>query len=98
MGLDKFKEDDEEEEQEIKTRKQIENVTMDKWFWTNIICTAPEWAVQAALNADGNGDKAIIQRMDEILEDGAEGHSLSPEMEQEIENERNRYVEEHLEE
>lgn len=98
MGLDKFKKEDDEQEPKIKTRKQIENVTMDKWFWTNVICTAPEWAVQAAVCAEGNGDKAIIQRMDEILEEGAEGHKLSPEKKQEIKRERDQYVEEHLEE
>jgi hypothetical protein len=98
MGLDKFKKESDEQEPEIKTRKQIQNVTMDEWFWTNIICTAPEWAAQAAVTADGNGDKAIIQRMDEILEDGAKGHELSPAKRQEIKNERDRYVEEHLKE
>lgn len=98
MGLDEFKqESDGSTTSSIKTRKQIDNVTMSTDFWDNLIATEPGWAFQAALQADGNGDKAIIQRMDHVLENGAYGIKISDEKREEIQNQRDEFVELHLE-
>lgn len=98
MGLDEFKqESDGGTTSSIKTRKQIDNVTMSTDFWDNLIATEPGWAFQAALQADGNGDKAIIQRMDHVLENGVNGITISDEKRKEIQSEREEFVALHLE-
>jgi hypothetical protein len=70
---------------------------MEAFFWDNLICTSPEWAYQAAIHSEGNGDKAILQRMNRAIEqDGADGIRISEETKEDIRQFRDEYIEEHL--
>ncbi|EGQ44156.1 MAG: hypothetical protein J07AB43_02150 [Candidatus Nanosalina sp. J07AB43] len=99
MGLEEFQQSEQEEEETtIKTRKQLGNVTVDEAFWTGMIARSPDWAMEAALCADGNGDKAIIQRANEILDTDEHNVDLDPDEEKRLRENVEEFIQDYLEE
>jgi len=97
MALDDFVEEAESTDKEIKTRKKIKNVTLPEEFWIHLICTDPSWAAVAANYSDEDTTaKAIVSKMQDVLEDEPEGHNVNPVLEGDIEDEIDNIVENNL--
>lgn len=94
MGLDSFKDDSNED---VSTRKQLKNVKLDEEFWNIMLTTHPGYATLAANFTDETSAKAIIQKIDEILNDEIEGHGVSEDQKETIRKERQEIVESNIE-
>lgn len=77
MGLDDFDTTEESSSSSIKTRKQIENVELQEKFWDMLVTTYPDVMVVAARFTDESSAKAIVQKIDQALEDDVPHHSVS---------------------
>lgn len=98
MGLEDFKSEDEYSIGSISTRKKVKNVKLDKRHWEHLLWHDPHWASFFGHKMDEQSIKAVVQLMDEIIEEGVEGVARNEEKEQEIEEERDKVVEEFLKE
>ena len=96
MALDDFADDSSTGSKSIATRKKLKNVTLPENFWNNWLISHPQYASSAAMFADEAAAKAIVQKLDELIEDGARGHSISDQTREELQDERERIVEEVL--
>jgi len=96
MALDDFTSEDGSGSKGIKTRKKLKNVTLPLEFWENWMIAYPSFASSAAMYGEENAAKAIVQRLDKIIEEGAQGHTISDEKYEELQQERDRIVEEVL--
>lgn len=96
MGLEDFTSDTTDETSSISTRKKLKNVNLEREFYEKVVTSTPSFLRTAAYHTDESSTKAIVQCMDEIIEDGLEGHNISEEKYDEIEQVRDEIVEELL--
>lgn len=97
MGLEAFTSDDEEEETSITTRKKLKNVTFDEGFYDWVIMNDPRRLQEAAAYTYDSSVKAMVQRMDEVVEEGIQEHNLTDKEERDIQEARDTLVEQYLE-
>lgn len=96
MGLEDFTADDSTDSESIKTRKKLKNVTLEKEFWTDLIVSAPTYAILAAEYSEESSAKAIIKEMDRVVNEDLEEYSVEPEQEEFIQGLRDDFVENNL--
>lgn len=99
MGLEDFKESDEFEEGTVKTRKNIENVSLNKDTWDHLIVHSPQWLTTFAgmSSWSENEVKSAVQRIDELLERGSTTNVTISESEKEnMRKARSDLVDNHL--
>jgi len=98
MGLESFTTEDEEEESgnTISTRKKLENVSMDRWFWEILVTSHPGVIESASSFTNDSSSKAMVLLIDEALDDEIEGIEVSDDHAEELEEIREEIVEEHL--
>lgn len=96
MALDDFGNDSSTGGKSISTRKKLKNVTLPEEFWVNWMLAYPTYASNAAAFGDDAAAKAIVQKIDDMLENGAKGHTITDSQREELEEERERIVEEEL--
>lgn len=96
MALDEFITEKEYPIGSIKSRKKVENITLDKETWKFFVAHAPDWAESWAHDMERSEVKAIVKLMDSIIEEGIEGVSLSDEELDELESKRDAIVQEHI--
>lgn len=96
MALDEFITEKEYPIGSIKSRKKVENITLDKDTWKFFVAHAPEWAESWVHDMERSEVKAIVKLMDSIIEEGIEGVSLSDEELDELESKRDAIVQEHI--
>lgn len=96
MGLEDFTSSTTEESSSISTRKKLKNVNFERDFYDTMIASDPQTLSAAAAYTDESSIKAIVQRMDEVMEDGVDGWNISDQQYDKIEEEREHIVEEYL--
>lgn len=96
MGLEDFTSDTTEESSSITTRKKLKNVNLEREYYELVITTDPYMMETAASYTDESSIKAIVQCMDEIIDEGLDGHNISDEKYDEIQAARDNIVEDHL--
>jgi hypothetical protein len=98
MGLEAFaSEDEQEEENSITTRKKLKNVNFEESFYEWLIMNNRGVLDTAAAYTGESSVKAMVQRMDEILEDGLEDQDVTEIDEEYIQQSRDTLVENYLE-
>lgn len=98
MGLEAFtSEDEQEEESSITTRKKLKNVNFEESFYEWLIMNNRGVLDTAAAYTGESSVKAMVQRMDEILEDGLEDQDVTEVDEEYIQQSRDTLVENYLE-
>lgn len=96
MGLEDFKSEDEHSIGNVSTRKKIDNVNLSEDDWKHLLYHNPEWAVYFANGMEEKSVKAMVEAMDELIEDGRRGVSREDELEAELEQYREEVVNKHL--
>jgi len=96
MALDDFIEDDATEKQSFKTRKKLKNIELPEKFWDEIVTTHPYYAVIAADAVDESSTKAILQKIDQAIEDDISGYNIGDGLKEELEKMREEIIEESL--
>jgi len=96
MGLEDFTSDTTEESSSITTRKKLKNVNLEREYYESMITSEPYMMETAANYTDESSIKAMVQCMDEIIDEGLDGHSISDEKYDEIQAARDDIVEDHL--
>lgn len=96
MGLDEFKTETEYDIGEVKTRKKIENVKIDNRTWKRLLYFDPQWASSIAGNSDEQTIKAIVQTMDEVIQEGLDTEKISEDQIDTVKSEREKLVDFHL--
>lgn len=98
MGLESFTTEDEEEESSntISTRKKLENVNMDRRFWELLVTSNPGVLLNASGKTNESSSKAMVQLIDEAMENEIDGVEVSEEEIEELEEIREQIVEEHI--
>ena len=96
MALDDFADDSSTGSKSISTRKKLKNVKLPEEFWVNWIMAYPSFASNAAAFADDTAAKAIVQKLDDMIENGATGHAMSDSKKEELKNERDKILEDQL--
>lgn len=98
MGLDAFQSEDSSSTEEIRSRKKIENLELEKEEWVEIFAAHPYIASFISDDASLSERKAVIQTLDEILDEENDeyGADLSDEDINDIETHREAMVEEYI--
>lgn len=98
MGLEDFKSEDSGDIGEIKTRKKIENVTLDGQVWERVLYHQPSIAEVLIVGMSDNSVKAVVQLMDSIILNEANVEGWNEDQASEVEEYRNQIVKKHLDE
>jgi hypothetical protein len=96
MALDEFITEKEYPIGSIKSRKKVENITLDKDKWRFFVAHAPEWPESWANDMERSEVKAIVKLMDSIIEEGLDGVALSDDELDKLEDTRDNIVQEHI--
>jgi len=98
MGLSDFKTESSTDEQEIRSRKQIYNLELEKEQWEEIFITYPNTIPIAMRQGSTSECKAVIQTVDEWLDDEGEFETeLTDDSLDHLETVRDEMVEEYIE-
>lgn len=96
MGLEEFTTDNEHGVGEITTRKKIENVSLPKDAWLHLLYHNPVYASYFAGQLGDSETKAMVQIMDQLIEEGSKGTKRYEERRNEIKGYRDEVVEEYI--
>jgi hypothetical protein len=97
MGLEAFKsEDSNSSSSSISTRKKLKNVNLEREFYVDQAATDPMSLINASRYTDETSSKAIVQMLDEIINDEIGEWDWTEEQIEEIEEAREEIVEQHL--
>jgi len=81
----------------ISTRKKLKNVDLPERWWDIMVTTDPGYAYTAAGLVDDEASiKAIVQKMDEAIEDDIDGHRVGDSTKEELKQLRSDILEDHL--
>ena len=98
MGLSDFKTESSTDEQEIRSRKQIYNLELEREQWEEIFITYPNTIPIAMRQGSTSERKAVIQTVDEWLDDEGEFETeLTDDSLDHLETVRDEMVEEYIE-
>lgn len=98
MGLNQFKTESSTDDEEIRSRKRIYNLELDKDQWEEIFITYPNTIPIAMRDGSTSEQKAVIQTVDEWLNgEGDLDAEITDEAREHIEDVRDDMVETHLE-
>lgn len=69
---------------------------MEETWWELAITTEPAWCYSAAGFTDKSSAKAIVQKMNEALDEGFKDHAISEELAEDIEYQKQKILEDHI--
>jgi len=93
MGLDDFTTESESADSSIKTRKQIENVELEERFWDLAVEAHPDLMYTAAMFTDESSAKAIVQKMDEAINNNIKDINVNDELAKELKQYKQEIIE-----
>lgn len=94
MGLEQFQTEKEQENNEIRTRKKIKNVNLDRDVWEDIVVEFMDLPIFIAHRMEEKEVKAMVQMMDEMMNPEGDEEPIEAEGLQET---RDMLVDEHIE-
>jgi len=94
MGLEQFQTEKEEKNNEIRTRKKIKNVNLDRDVWEDIVVEFMDLPTFIAHRMEEKEVKAMVQMMDEMMNPEDDEEPVEIEGLQET---RDTLVDEHIE-
>lgn len=94
MGLEQFQTEKEEENNEIRTRKKIKNVNLDRDVWEDLVIEFMDLPMFIAPRMEEKEVKAMVQMMDEMMNPEGDEEPVEVEGLQEI---RDVLVDEYIE-
>lgn len=98
MGLEDFKSEDEYSIGSVTTRKKIKNVKLEDDDWKHLLYHDPHWATYFANGMEPEEIKAMIQVLDELIEEGRDGVKQNEETTEQIRDVREELVDEYIKE
>jgi hypothetical protein len=96
MGLESFETETDGKSGSIKTRKKLKNVNLDRRFYEKLCGYNARHMYLVANHTDEAGAKAVVQYIDEVMEDGVDGYTEDEDRQEELATVREEIIEDLL--